>query len=130
MVRVSSLAAQRTQRRQRVLGLGSGGVVGIALCGADDPATVDHESRRHRQGPRSVAVVLRDVERERGVDGAQVIRQRERQPELRRDLVAAIAQDLETERAASDQLTVVLGQLRRDRDQARAERGDLWQDLL
>src|SRR5436309_1679519 len=113
----SSSVAQRAQRRQRCLGLGTGGVVGIALRGADDPATVDHESRRHRQGPRSVAVVLRDVERKRGVDGAQVIRQRERQPEPRGDGVAAVGEDREAELAAADQLTVVLGQLRRERHQ-------------
>jgi hypothetical protein len=60
----------------------------------------------------------------------EIVREREAQPESARYLVAPIGEDLEREVPAADQLPVVLGQLRRDGDEARPERGQVRLDRL
>src|ERR1043166_4269361 len=122
--------SEPSQRRNRLAWLGPRRVVGVGLSVADDPRAIDHEPGRDRQCPRRVAVELREIERERGVEIAQVLGQGEPQAELRRHLAATVGQDLEAELAMLDQLTVVLGELGRDRHERGAERRDLGERLL
>src|SRR5262249_1735023 len=78
----------------RLAGLRANGLVGVRVGGDDRARDVDHEPRRHRQRPRGVAVVLRQVDPELQVELPQIVGHSKRQPELPGHLVALITQQV------------------------------------
>ncbi len=110
----------------RLLRFGAPSVIRVHVRSADLAAWVDDVSRRHRQGPAVIAVIGWQIDLERAVDALQIGWQPERQSERGRDRIARVRKQTEGQGALRDERLAVLGTLRRDRDQRRPERLELW----
>src|SRR5262249_24950172 len=107
---------------ERVLGLWARRVVRVALRVSGHALLVDDKAGGDGQCPRSIAVELLEVQGEGEIELVEVVREREAQPEAVSHLIAAVGEDLEREVPGADQLSIVVGQLRRDGHETRSER--------
>lgn len=113
------------QRFDRFLRLGSVGVVRIAAGIVDDAVVVDDVARGDRQSPTVVTVALGEIDPELEIDRLEIIRERPPQSVGGGDFEPGVAENLEAEPAFFLQCTVLLGDLRRDRDEGGAGIFDL-----
>src|SRR5262249_4249589 len=104
--------SQRAHGLKRVVRLGTGRIVRVAVGRPDDARLVDDEASRYRQRPRGVPVERLEIEWEREIDLTQVFREAESEAVLGGHFVPTIGENLEREVPVSGQLSVVLGQLR------------------
>ena len=118
------------QRRDNIARLHALDVVRIRTHCADDTATIDDGSGRYRQLETVVTVADRKINSQAQINLAQVRRQLEHQAKRPSHFVSQIAQQVKRKPVILGGDLRFLGDLRRYRDQMRAETLDFLQHLL
>ena len=101
-------------------------VIRVDLGVTNHAVLADHVARWHRQGPGRVVIDQRQVVAQGLVEFDQVVRQLKAQAECIGNVVVGIAEDRETQLGDTFGFTAVGGSLRRQGQQACANRLVLW----